>query len=71
VGVIAMHEAFVLTVQETCCNRRRRRFSVDDILTLLLNGMTVDQRLDVIQKRLIGMATPCPANWIIVATASA
>ena len=60
-----MDEAFVLACKKLVVIGGAVGFSVDDILTLLLNGMTVDQLLDVIQKRLIGMATPCPANWIM------
>jgi hypothetical protein len=35
------------------------------LLALLLNGMTVDQLLNIIHRRLIGMAMPIPTNWIL------
>jgi len=40
-------------------------FSVDDLLTLLLNGTSVDQLLDLIQQRLVRMTEPIPSRWVI------
>ena len=37
-------------------------FSSGDMLDLLLNGTTVDQLLDILQKRLMEMMTP---QWIM------
>jgi hypothetical protein len=60
-----MDEAFVLACKKLVILGGRAGFTIDDMLNLLLNGMTVDQLLDVIQKRLIGMATPLPARWVM------
>ena len=40
-------------------------FSVDDLRTLLLNGTSVDQLLDLIQQRLVRMTEPIPPRWVI------
>jgi hypothetical protein len=40
-------------------------FSVDDLRTLLLNGTSVDQLLDLIQQRLVRMTEPIPSRWVI------
>jgi hypothetical protein len=53
-----MDEAFVLACKKLVVIGGAVGLSVDDMLTLLLNGMTVDQLLDVIQRRLIAMAEP-------------
>jgi len=60
-----MDEAFVLACKKLVVIGGAVGFSVDDVLTLLLNGMTVDQLLNVTQQRLIGMAVPCATNWIM------
>jgi hypothetical protein len=40
-------------------------FSIDDLLTLLLNGTSVDQLLDLIQMRLMGMAEQGVSRWFM------
>jgi hypothetical protein len=40
-------------------------FSVDDLLTLLLNGTSVDQLWDLIQQRLVRMTEPIPSRWVM------
>jgi hypothetical protein len=44
-----MDEAFILACKKLVVVGGAVGFSVDDMLTLLLNGMTVDHLLDVIQ----------------------
>jgi uncharacterized protein YfaQ (DUF2300 family) len=39
--------------------------SVDDLLTLLLNGTSVDQLLDLIQERLDRIMEPIPSRWVM------
>jgi hypothetical protein len=63
-----MDEAFILACKKLVVIGGAAGFSVDDMLTLLLNGMTVDQLLDVIQQRLIGMAMPHPMKSIVCGT---
>jgi len=59
-----MDEAFVLACKKLVVVGGAVGFSVDDLLTLLLNGMTVDKLLDTIQQRLIRMAEAYPTNWV-------
>jgi hypothetical protein len=65
-----MDEAFVLACKKLVVIGGAVGFSVDDMLTLLLNGMTVDQLLDVIQRRLFGMAVPYPTESTVYGTAN-
>jgi uncharacterized protein YfaQ (DUF2300 family) len=59
-----MDEAFVLACKKLVVVGSAVGFSVDDLLTFLLNGMTVDKLLDIIQQRLIRMADAYPTNWV-------
>jgi len=58
-----MDEALVLACKKLVVVGGAVGFSVDDLLTLLLNGMTVDKLLDIIQQRLMAMATPFASRW--------
>jgi hypothetical protein len=60
-----MDEALVLACNKLVVVGGAVGFSVDDLLTLLLNGMTVDKLLDIIQQRLIRMAEAYPTNWVM------
>jgi len=59
-----MDEAFVLACKKLVVVGSAVGFSVDDLLTFLLNGMTVDKLLDIVQQRLIRMADAYPTNWV-------
>ena len=63
-----MDEALVLACKKLVVAGGAVGFSVDDLLTLLLNGMTVDKLLEIIQRRLIAMAVPCPAELMMYET---
>jgi len=63
-----MDEALVLACKKLVVAGGPVGFSVDDLLTLLLNGMTVDKLLEIIQQRLIAMAVPCSAELMMYGT---
>lgn len=50
--VLGMDEALVNACKTLVLLGNQAGFSVDDMLTLLLNGMSVDQLLAIIQKRI-------------------
>jgi hypothetical protein len=57
-----MDEAFVLACKKLIVLGGVVEFSAGEMLDLLLNGTTVDQRLDILQKRLMEMTVP---QWIM------
>jgi hypothetical protein len=57
-----MDEAFLLACKKLVVFGGVAGFSMDDMLTLLLNGMTVDQLLDIIGQRIAAM-TDTPSRW--------
>ena len=57
-----MDEAFVLACKKLVVLGGVVEFSAGEMLDLLLNGTTVDQRLDILQKRLMEMTVP---QWIM------
>jgi hypothetical protein len=57
-----MDEAFLLACKKLVLFGGVEGFSMDDMLTLLLNGMTVDQLLEIIGKRITAM-TDTPSRW--------
>jgi hypothetical protein len=57
-----MDEAFVLACKKLVVLGSVVGFSAGEMLDLLLNGTTVDQLLDILQKRLMEMTTP---QWIM------
>jgi hypothetical protein len=57
-----MDEALVLACKKLIVLGQSAGFSADDLLTLLLNGMTVDDLLDYLQQRLIEQG---PKNWVM------
>lgn len=57
-----MDEAFVLACKKLVILGGVVGFSAGEMLDLLLNGTTVDQLLDILQKRLMEMTTP---QWIM------
>lgn len=50
-----MDEAFVAACKKLIVFGSVAGFSMDDMLTLLLNGMTVDQLLEIIGQRITAM----------------
>jgi hypothetical protein len=60
-----MDEAFVLACKKLVVLGSAVGFNAGDMLDLLLSGTTVDQLLDILQKRFIEMTTPCPSQWIM------
>ena len=59
-----MDEAFLLACKKLVLFGGAAGFSMDDMLTLLLNGVTVEQLLDIIAQRITAMAT-APPHWIM------
>jgi len=57
-----MDEAFVLACKKLVILGGAVGFSASDMLDLLLNGTTVDQLLDILQKRLVEMTAP---QWVM------
>ena len=57
-----MDEAFVLACKKLVVLGGVVEFSAGEMLDLLLNGTTVDQILDILQKRLMEMTVP---QWIM------
>jgi hypothetical protein len=55
-----MDEAFLAACKKLVVFGGVAGFSMDDMLTLLLNGMTVDQLLDIIGKRMTAMGAATP-----------
>ena len=60
-----MDEAFLLACKKLVVIGGAVGFSIDDMLTLLLNGMTVEELLNRIEQRLMGMAEPMPSRWVM------
>jgi hypothetical protein len=59
-----MDEAFVLACKNLVVFGGVVGFSAGEMLNLLLNGTTVDQLLDILQKRLMEMTTGL-SQWIM------
>jgi hypothetical protein len=57
-----MDEAFLLACKKLVVLGGVVGFSAGEMLDLLLNGTTVDQLLDILQKRLMEMTVP---QWIM------
>lgn len=60
-----MDEAFVLACKKLVVMGDAAGFTVDDILERLLNGITVEQLLAIIEGRLMGMAEPGASKWVM------
>jgi len=57
-----MDEAFIRACKKLVVFGGVAGFSMNDMLTLLLNGMTVEQLLDIISQRITAMADT-PRRW--------
>lgn len=55
--VLGMDEALFNACKQLVLLGNQAGFSVDEMLTLLLNGMTVDQLLAIIQKRIAAIVS--------------
>ena len=55
-----MDETFITACKKLVLMGGAAGFSMDDMLTLLRNGMTVEQLLDIIGHRITAMHNPAP-----------